>query len=131
MKLQTVGRAALAVAALLPFLATAQDEHQFHFSPVAGNNIAWSCEGTGRPTIALIAGGGLTTHDSFGRTYHSYDGPGRICMYDRAGIGKSTFPNPRTRSLDELVEELHELSERENWGDLLIVAHSFGGFIGR
>lgn len=124
-------RLVVVVLTLCAAVAAAQDEHEFQFSRVGGNDIAWSCQGTGEPTIALVAGGGLSAHDSFGRIYHSYDGPGRICMYDRAGIGKSTFEEPRTRTLDELVEEFHELSTRERWGSSLIVAHSFGGFIGR
>jgi pimeloyl-ACP methyl ester carboxylesterase len=114
-----------------PFLVSAQEEHAFSFSEVAGNSLAWSCEGSGEPTIALIAGGGLNAHDSFGRIYHSYDGPGRICMYDRAGIGESKFSAPRTRTLKELVGELHELAAIEQWADLVLVAHSFGGFIAR
>lgn len=52
-------------------------------------------------------------------------------MYDRAGVGNSTFAAPHTRTLDDLVEELHELSVNEDWGKLVLVAHSFGGFIGR
>jgi pimeloyl-ACP methyl ester carboxylesterase len=114
-----------------PFLIGAQDEHGFSFSSVAGNSLAWSCEGSGEPAIALIAGAGLSAHDSFGRIYHAYDGPGRICMYDRAGIDESKFSEPHTRTLNDLVEELHDLSVNERWGDLVLVAHSFGGFVGR
>jgi pimeloyl-ACP methyl ester carboxylesterase len=121
----------IAASAWLPPALDAQDEHSFSFSAVAGNNLAWSCEGDGEPTIALIAGGGLSAHDSFGRIYHSYDGPGRICMYDRAGIGASTFVEPHTRTLADLVAELHGLRANERWGDLVLVAHSFGGFIAR
>lgn len=109
----------------------AQDEHVFTFTPVNGNKIAWSCQGSGTPTIALIAGGGLDAHASYSRTYHNYDGPGKICMYDRAGMGQSTFEQPYTRSLQELADELFQLSTTENWGDLVLVAHSFGGFIAR
>jgi pimeloyl-ACP methyl ester carboxylesterase len=126
-----VAHALLAAIASLPSIAAAQEEHVFDFSPVAGNEIAWSCAGTGGPTIVLIAGGGLSAHDTFGRAYHAYDGPGRLCMYDRAGIARSTFPSPHTRTLDELVAELHELSMQQNWADLLLVAHSFGGFVAR
>lgn len=52
-------------------------------------------------------------------------------MYDRAGMGSSDFAEPRTRSLNDLVSEFHELVEHEAWGDLVLVAHSFGGFIAR
>jgi len=116
---------------LVPGLLLAQESHEFEFAEIDGNAIAWSCEGSGRPTVALIAGGGLSAHDSFGRIYHAWDGPGRICMYDRAGIGTSTFAQPKVRTLDDLVEELHALAAGQDWGDLVLVAHSFGGFIGR
>jgi pimeloyl-ACP methyl ester carboxylesterase len=39
--------------------------------------------------------------------------------------------DPRTRTLDQLVEELHDLSRGEGWGNLVLVAHSFGGFVAR
>lgn len=124
--------AALASMSLLfSQIALGQDEHKYQFVDIAGNRIAWSCEGEGEPLIVLIAGGGLSAHDSFGRTYHSYDGPGRICMYDRAGMGKSTFANPKTRTLEQLTVELHELSAQNGWGDKMLVPHSFGGFIAR
>ena len=123
--------ACVVVGTLMFSSASAQQEHEWQFTDVAGNNIAWSCLGEGQPTIVLIAGGGLTAHDSFGRIYHNYDGPGRLCMYDRAGIGASTFTNPKTRTLDQLVEELHAVSSANAWGDAVLVAHSFGGFIAR
>jgi pimeloyl-ACP methyl ester carboxylesterase len=109
--------------------ATSSPEHNWQFSDISGNKIAWSCKGAGRPTIVLIAGLGLTARDSFGRIYQNYDGPGRLCMYDRAGIGDSKFIAPRTRTLDQLVNELHDLSHANNWGDAVLVPRSFGGFI--
>jgi pimeloyl-ACP methyl ester carboxylesterase len=123
--------ALIGLTLLFSQLAFGQDEHKFQFTEIAGNKIAWSCEGRGEPLIVLIAGGGLSAHDSFGRSYHSYDGPGRICMYDRAGIGQSSFANAKTRTLDQLVEELHELSVHNGWGNKMLVPHSFGGFIAR
>ncbi len=101
------------------------------FSDISGNRIAWSCKGTGEPTIIFIAGLGLSARDSFGRIYQNYDGPGRLCMYDRAGIGDSTFADPKTRALDQLVDELHALDRANNWGKAVLVPHSFGGFIAR
>lgn len=122
---------ALVVGQLVCASAGAQHDHQWQFNTVAGNKIAWSCTGEGQPTIALIAGGGLDAHDSFGRIYHNYDGPGRLCMYDRAGMGESTFVDPRTRTLEQLVDELHAVSGANSWGPVVLVAHSFGGFIAR
>jgi pimeloyl-ACP methyl ester carboxylesterase len=117
--------------ALITSPLQAQQEHQWQFTEVARNKIAWSCSGNGQPTIVLIAGGGLSAHDSFGRIYHEYKGPGRICMYDRAGVGESKFAEAKTRTLDQLVDELHAVSVTNSWGNALLVAHSFGGFIAR
>ena len=103
----------------------------WQFRDVAANRIAWSCKGAGKPTIILIAGLGLAARDSFGRIYQDYDGPARLCLYDRAGMGDSKFTHPRTRTLDELVGELHDLSRANGWDDAILVPHSFGGFIAR
>lgn len=120
-----------ALALLLPQAAAGQQQHEYNFTDVQGNKIAWSCRGTGKPTIALLAGMGLTAHDSFGRIYHNYDGSGRICMYDRAGMGESTFVDPHTRTLSDLVDEFHELAAGDDWGKMVLVPHSFAGFIAR
>jgi pimeloyl-ACP methyl ester carboxylesterase len=103
----------------------------WQFSDIAGNRIAWACKGKGRPTTILIAGLGLPARDSFGRIYQDYDGPGRLCLYDRAGMGESKFSHPKTRTLDQLVDELHGLSRANRWGGAVLVPHSFGGFIAR
>lgn len=112
-------------------LCLAQEEHAFNVEIIDGNRIAWSCEGSGSPTVVLVAGMGLSAHQSFNRIYHNYHGQARICMYDRAGMAKSTFVQPRNRTLLELTGELHQLSAKQNWGKLVLVGHSFGGFITR
>lgn len=121
----------LVFACLLPLYAMSQEAHEFQFETISGNEIAWSCEGEGSPTIVLVAGMGLDAHASFSRIYHNYDGAGRICMYDRAGMGESTFADPKTRTLEQLVDELHKLTVREDWRNVVLIAHSFGGFIAR
>lgn len=119
------------IALLLPQVAAVQEEHEFKFTEIQANEIAWSCRGSGKSTIVLLAGGGLSAHDSFGRIYHNYDGPDQICMYDRAGLGESTFIDPHTRTLADLVDELHELAIDEDWGKMMLVPHSFAGFVAR
>lgn len=116
---------------LSAWCAWGQSEHTYQFETIDDNEIAWSCTGEGNPTILLIAGMGLAAHPSFDRIFHGYQGPGRICMYDRAGLGESTFSRPRLRTLDELVEELYALSSRKGWRPAILVPHSFGGFIAR
>jgi len=124
-------RGLLFLALLAPVLCFSQETHEWQFANVAGNEIAWSCEGSGVPTYVLIAGMGLDAHSSFGRIYHGFDGEGRICMYDRAGMGKSTFADPHTRTLSELVTELHDVAVEAGWSDVILVPHSFGGFVAR
>lgn len=53
----------------------------------------------------------------------------RVCAYDRGGYGWSD-PGPGPRSVDELAFELNELVEREDFRTpMVLVGHSFGGFI--
>lgn len=53
----------------------------------------------------------------------------RVCAYDRGGYGWSD-PGPGPRSVDELAFELNELVEREAFRTpMVLVGHSFGGFI--
>src|ERR1043166_204741 len=132
--------AAVGFSFLLPAVLAAQEnapplisssDPNWQFSDIGGNRIAWSCKGTAPPTIILIAGWGLGASDSFGHIYQSYDGAGRVCMYDRAGIGGSSFADPKIRTLDQLVAELHDLARANNWSDAVLVPHSCGGFIAR
>lgn len=120
-----------APAPLLAQTGSAPSGPDWKFTDIAGNRIAWACKGSSRPTIILIAGLGLSAQDSFGRIYQGYDGPGRLCLYDRAGMGESTFTAPKTRTLDQLVAELHDLANANGWGNVVLVPHSFGGFIAR
>jgi hypothetical protein len=87
----------LVLASLFPLYAMSQEAHEFQIETISGNQIAWSCEGEGSPTIVLVAGMGLDAHASFSRIYHNYDGAGRICMYDRAGMGESTLHDREPR----------------------------------
>lgn len=114
-----------------PFIANAANDHEYQFEEIGGNQIAWSCEGEGSPTIVLIAGSGLDAHGSFSRIYHGYKGAGKICLYDRAGMGLSTFVTPKTRTLNEMASELAGLVESQKWENLILVPHSFGGMVAR
>lgn len=119
------------LAAFFLLAPGAQAQAPPQFTSIAGNRIAWSCTGTGQPTIILIAGLGLSARESFGKVYDAYDGPGRLCIYDRAGMGESKFAEPKTRTLDQLATELHDLAQANGWGRAVLVPHSFGGFIAR
>jgi hypothetical protein len=100
---------------------------------VGGYELAWMCQGDGSPTILAEAG-----YNSAGTsTYFDLMGPlsdiTRVCTYDRAGTGTSDH-RPSGLHVTSLLEakELHALLEGAAIAPpYVVVAHSYGGFIGR
>jgi len=101
------------------------------FAQVGPNRLAWECRGEGGRTVVLIAGMGLDAHATYKNTYRNFSVPGyRVCLYDRAGVGKST-PQNAPRPMRALTDELDGLIRERGWRDVVLVAHSFGGMIAR
>ena len=100
---------------------------------MGGYELSWTCQGTGSPTIVAEAG-----YDSPGTTtFMGLMGPlsefTRICTYDRAGTGTS---DPRPPGVDvtslSQAKELHTLLlGAEIAPPYVVMAHSYGGFVGR
>jgi pimeloyl-ACP methyl ester carboxylesterase len=122
---------AITLAALMLSPVYAQDRHEYQFANISGNRIAYSCVGEGDITAVLISGMGLSSHQSFGNTFHRFKGPGRLCLYDRAELGASRAVNERPRSVTQIAEELHALATITGWSKPMLIAHSFGGYIAR
>ncbi|MHA7285961.1 alpha/beta fold hydrolase [Arthrobacter sp. MDT3-44] len=56
----------------------------------------------------------------------------RVCRYDRLGTGRSDAPNTAGRAADQLDEELDavvDLAAKD--APVIVVAHSFGGYLSR
>lgn len=101
------------------------------FTKVGANQLAWECRGEGSKTVLLIAGMGLDAHATYKNTFRNFAVPGyQVCLYDRAGVGKST-PQAAARPLHVLADELDGLVKARGWRDVVLVAHSFGGMIAR
>jgi pimeloyl-ACP methyl ester carboxylesterase len=101
------------------------------FARVGANQLAWECRGEGSKTVVLIAGMGLDAHATYKNTFRNFAVPGyQVCLYDRAGVGKST-PQSAARPLRVLAEELDGLIRERGWRDVVLVSHSFGGMIAR
>ena len=101
------------------------------FARVGGKQLAWECRGEGGKTVVLIAGMGLDAHATYKNTFRNFSAPGyRVCLYDRAGVGKST-PQTKPRPLRALADELDGLVRERGWRDVVLVAHSFGGLVAR
>jgi pimeloyl-ACP methyl ester carboxylesterase len=101
------------------------------FTKVGANQLAWECRGEGSKTVLLIAGMGLDAHATYKNTFRNFAVPGyQVCLYDRAGVGKST-PQTAARPLRALADEIDGLVKARGWHDVVLVAHSFGGMIAR
>ncbi|KAF7769897.1 hypothetical protein PCIT_a2820 [Pseudoalteromonas citrea] len=108
------------------------DEHDTQFVDINGNKLAYVCKGSGELTVLLMAGMGLDAHASFKNTFHNLKPNGyQLCFYDRAGTGQSGYTKPKVRGISELADELTLLTKTLNWKNLVLVPHSFGGFVAR
>jgi pimeloyl-ACP methyl ester carboxylesterase len=116
---------------LLSLQAAAAEPPGEQFAQVGVNKLAWECRGEGGKTVLLIAGMGLDAHTTYKNTFRNFAAPGyQVCLYDRAGVGKST-PQSAARPLRALADELDGLVKARGWHDVVLVAHSFGGMIAR
>lgn len=127
---------------VLMLFTTSATANNTQFTDINGNRIAWQCKGKdeaegkvkeeGTLTALLIAGMGLDAQGTYKNTFRRANPKGyRLCQYDRAGTGKSTFPNRRVRTMAELEAELTQFTHKNQMNQLVLVAHSFGGFIAR
>jgi pimeloyl-ACP methyl ester carboxylesterase len=127
-------RVLASLLSLLSLNATAADAAKApgeQFAQVGGNRLAWECRGEGSKTVLLIAGMGLDAHATYKNTFRNFAVPGyQVCLYDRAGAGKST-PLTAPRPLRALADEIDGLVKERGWRDVVLVAHSFGGLVAR
>ena len=100
---------------------------------IGGYELAWMCEGEGSPTIIAEAGYDSAGTSTFFESMEPMSDISRVCTYDRAGTGTSD-PRPTGMHVTSLVEakELHDLLLGAAIAPpYVVVAHSYGGFIGR
>lgn len=100
---------------------------------VGGYELAWTCVGSGSPTIVAEAGYDSAGTSTFFELMSPLSEISRVCTYDRAGTGTSDH-RPAGRHVTGRLEakELHVLLEGAGIAPpYAVVAHSYGGFIGR
>jgi hypothetical protein len=94
--------------------------------PVGERRLWIACRGEGSPTVVMDAGVNSGSRVWF-LVWPATAATTRVCVYDRAGLGRSD-PIPRPRTSQEIVDDLHGLLKNANIpGPYLLVAHSFGG----
>ena len=97
---------------------------------VGGYRIHLDCTGKGNPTVVMASGLGDYSFD-WSLVQPLVARSSRVCTYDRAGYAWSE-PDPKPRSLQRAVDELHTvLHNARIGGPYILVGHSWGGLIVR
>jgi len=90
------------------------------------------CAGDG-PAVVLVNGiGDDATSAQWVEVERALGGSARVCRYDRPGTGASDAPRVAGRGADELDAELDAVVDHAaDRGRVVLVAHSFGGYLAR
>jgi len=95
---------------------------------VGGYRLHINCIGTGSPTVVIDAGWGDSSAAWSSWVQPAAASTGRVCTYDRAGMGYSEA-GPLPRTAERYAEELHALlTNAGESGPYVLVGHSMGGF---
>ncbi|WP_091929739.1 alpha/beta fold hydrolase [Blastococcus sp. DSM 46786] len=91
-----------------------------------------SCAGTG-PAVVLVHGlGDDASSAQWVDVHRALADRARVCRYDRPGTGDSPVPSTAGRGADALDAELDAVVRHAAVeGDVVLVAHSFGGYPAR
>jgi pimeloyl-ACP methyl ester carboxylesterase len=93
---------------------------------VGDHQLFLSCTGSGEPTVILEPGLGETSA-AWGLIAPTVAEHSRVCVYDRAGRGRSE-PSPAAQDGDQIATDLHTLLDRAGIsGPLVMAGHSLGG----
>jgi pimeloyl-ACP methyl ester carboxylesterase len=95
------------------------------FVQVSNAKMHYICEGTGEPTLVLIAGipGGALNWAPVQPALAAHH---RVCAFDRLGQDWSD-PAPHPRTFTTAVDELHSALQQIGIEHPVVVGHSFGG----
>ncbi len=96
-----------------------------------GSQQVW-CAGDG-PAVVLVNGiGDDATSAQWIEVQRTLTGSARVCRYDRPGTGASDAPRLADRGADEVDAELNAVVDHAaGRGPVVLVAHSFGGYLAR
>jgi len=98
---------------------------------VAGGTQEVWCAGQG-PGIVLINGiGDQASSSQWLGVQGALAQDARVCRYDRPGTGGSPPPTRDGRGPDALTLELDAVVDHTTDGEVVLVAHSFGGYLAR
>jgi pimeloyl-ACP methyl ester carboxylesterase len=124
----------LVIVAALGFLINGLAGSQSKVVDVGGYKLFLVCHGEARPgTPAVILEAGMNQgHETWSFIHPEIAKLARVCMYDRAGLGKSDRLGAEERTAMQMVDDLHNLLLKgEVRGPYVLVGHSFGGLLVR
>ena len=99
---------------------------------VGGYELFIACSGAGGPIVILEAGTGYGVGEWWGELPDQVAQFTQVCMYDRAGIGRSDLPTGEWRTAQDMADDLHRLLKNAGaQGPFVLVGHSLGGAIVR
>lgn len=103
----------------------------------AGGQRQWiECRGqngpTGRPTVVLVSGLGAA-HQYWGGVPAALANTGRVCWYDRPGVGDSSYRRGKSvvSAGDHAAELMALLATVGETAPMIFVGHSYGGLLVR
>jgi pimeloyl-ACP methyl ester carboxylesterase len=97
-----------------------------HRFDVGGHQLFLRCAGTGKPTVVLEAGLGSSSSVMSGWIAPQVAEATRVCVYDRAGYGRSE-PSPSPRDGLQAAADLHTvLAAAHEHGPYVLAGHSSG-----
>lgn len=93
---------------------------------IGSHSMHITCIGEGSPTVVIDVGWG-DSPANWHVVQEQIARDTRVCVYDRAGYGRSE-PGPMPRTSQQVAEELKALLEKANVeGPYVVVGHSLGG----
>jgi pimeloyl-ACP methyl ester carboxylesterase len=99
---------------------------------IGGRKLNFARYGLGQPTVIVEAGMGEPATDShtWDKVIATVSKTHEICVYDRAGLGKSDSVTNSSRTSQDLAVDLHALLVAAKISPpYILVGHSIGGFI--
>lgn len=118
--------AATATAVLTAAVAATPDRPIDGTFDIGGRWLYLRCQGTGEPTIVFDAGLGNDS-TTWAQLLRSIPKTPRVCVYDRAGLGKSVGTGTVRTSADVVVDLRALLAKAGVPPPFVLVGHSFGG----